>query len=74
MNKLIGLVLIAAGTAGLWFGGVPYKSNETVVKIGPLEAKAELDKTWEIPKPVSAGSIGVGAVLLLLPGGRRRKD
>ncbi|MFT3708227.1 MAG: hypothetical protein QM817_11290 [Archangium sp.] len=73
MNKLIGLVLVAAGVAGLWFGGVPYKSNETVVKIGPIEAKAELDKTWEIPKPVSAGLVGVGVVFLLLPG-RRKKD
>lgn len=72
MNKLIGLILVAAGTAGLWFGGIPYKSNETVVKIGPLEAKAELDKNFEIPKPVSAGAIGLGVVLLLIPGGRKK--
>lgn len=72
MNKLIGLILVAAGTAGLWFGGIPYKSNETVVKIGPLEAKAELDKNFEIPKPISAGAIGLGVVLLLIPGGRKK--
>lgn len=72
MNKLIGIVLVAAGTAALWFGGIPYKSTETVVKLGPLEAKAELDKNWEIPKPVSAGVIGLGVVFLLVPGGRKK--
>ncbi|MFZ5438913.1 MAG: hypothetical protein ACOZQL_02835 [Myxococcota bacterium] len=71
MNKLLGLILVAAGTAGLWFGGIPYKSNETVVKLGPIEAKAELDKNFEIPRPVSAGAIGVGVVLLLIPGRRK---
>lgn len=72
MNKLLGLILVAAGTAGLWFGGIPYKSNETIVKLGPLEAKADLDKTLDIPKPVSAGAIGLGAILLLIPGGKRK--
>lgn len=74
MNKLIGLILIVAGVAALWFGGIPYRTNETVVKIGPIEAKADMDKTLEIPKPVSAGLVGVGVVLLLIPGGRRGKS
>ena len=72
MNKLIGLVLIAVGVVALWFGGIPYKTNETVLKLGPLEAKADLDKTLDIPKPVGAGLVGVGVVLLLIPGGRRK--
>ena len=72
MNKLLGVILVAAGVAALWFGGVPYKTNETVVKLGPLEAKAEMDKTLEIPKPVSAGVVAVGVVLLLVPGGRKK--
>lgn len=72
MNKLLGVILIACGVAALWFGGVPYKSNETVVKLGPLEAKAELDKTLEIPKPVSAGLVGVGVLLLLVPGSKKK--
>ncbi|MFO0596171.1 MAG: hypothetical protein U0228_12725 [Myxococcaceae bacterium] len=72
MNKLIGIVLVAAGTAGLWFGGIPYRTNETVLKVGPLEAKADVDRTMEIPKPISAGAVGVGVVFLLLPGGRKK--
>lgn len=72
MNKLLGVILCALGVAALWFGGIPYKSNETVLKLGPLEAKAELDKTAEIPKPVGATLVGVGVVLLLIPGGRKK--
>ena len=72
MNKLLGLVLITLGVAALWLGGIAYKSRETVLKLGPLEAKAELDKTAEIPKPVGAGLVGVGALLLLIPGGRKK--
>lgn len=72
MNKLLGVILIGLGTAALWFGGVPYKSNETVFKLGALEAKAELDKTAEIPKPVAGTLVAVGVVLLLIPGRRKK--
>ena len=69
--KLIGIALVAVGTAGLWFGGIPYRTNDTIVKLGPLEAKADVDRTLDIPKPVSAGLNGVGVVLLLVAGKRR---
>ena len=72
MNKLLGVLLVGLGVAALWFGGIPYKSNETVIKLGSFEAKAELDKTAEIPKPVGAGLVGAGVVLLLIPGGRKK--
>lgn len=72
MLKLVGIVLIAAGVAGFWFGGIPYKQKETVVKIGTLEANATFDKTLEIPRPVSAGLIGLGVVFLLIPSGKKR--
>lgn len=72
MNKLLGVILIGLGVAALWFGGVPYKSNETVLKLGPLEAKAELDKVAEIPKPVGGGLVAAGVILLLIPGGRKK--
>jgi hypothetical protein len=74
MNKLIGILLVAAGTAALWFGGIPYRTNETVVKLGPLEAKADVDRTLEIPRPISAGLNGLGVIFLLIPSGGRKKD
>lgn len=72
MRKLLGVVLNAAGVAALWFGGIPYTSKETVVKLGPLEAEAELHKKVEIPQPVGAGLVGAGTLLLLLPSGRKK--
>ncbi len=69
---LAGLVLIAFGTVALWFGGIPYRTNETVLDLGPLKATATRDRTVEIPQPVGAGCIGGGALLLIL-GGRTRK-
>ena len=71
MLKLIGVLLVGAGTAGLWFGGVPYRTRETVVKIGSFEANAEVDRQVQIPRPVSAGLIGAGVLMLVVP--RRRK-
>lgn len=72
MAKLLGVLLVAAGTALLWFGGVPYRGQETLLKVGSFEARAELDKKLEVPRPVSAGLVALGTVLLLLPAGRKR--
>lgn len=72
MRKLVAVLLNAAGVAALWFGGIPYTSKETVVKLGPLEAEAELKRKVDIPQPVGAGLVGVGTVLLLLPSSRKK--
>lgn len=64
-NSLIGLILIAAGVAGFWFGAVPFKHEEEVVKLGGLRIKGQVDDV-EIPKPISAGAIALGTVLILL--------
>ncbi len=69
---LLGLLLIALGVVVLMFGGVPYRTTETVLELGPIHATAKRDKTFEIPPPVGAGCVGVGAVLLII-GGRRKK-
>jgi hypothetical protein len=73
-TKILGLLLNAAGVAVLWFGGVPYKEKQTVLDVGVLKAEATVEKKMEIPQPVGATLVGVGSVLLMIPGGRRRKD
>jgi hypothetical protein len=70
MLKFAGLVCIAAGVAGFWFGGVPYTTKDTVLQLGPLKAEADVRHRLEVPAQVSAGAIGLGTVLLLIP---RRK-
>ncbi|HEY0562250.1 MAG TPA: hypothetical protein VGD04_02905 [Methylophilus sp.] len=63
---LIGAILIALGVAGLVFKGFSYKSQETVVKIGPLEATAEVTKDMPIPSILSIIAIVVGGGLVVV--------
>ncbi len=71
MFKILGILLNVAGVLVFWFGGVPYKEKETVLQIGSMKADVEIEKKAEIPKPVAATLIGVGTVLLLVPGRRK---
>jgi hypothetical protein len=68
-NTIIGLILVAAGVAGFWFGALPFKHEEEVVKLGGLRIKGQVDEV-EIPKAVSAGAVALGAVFLVL--GRKK--
>lgn len=69
MLKILGVLLNVAGVAGLWFGGIPYKTRETVIDLGPIKTEAEVDRKLVIPPPYSAGAVGVGTLFLLLGGG-----
>jgi len=73
MLKLAGLVLIAAGVAGFWFGGIPYTTRDTVVQLGPLKAEADMHHRLEVPREVSTGAVALGTVLILLPARRKGK-
>jgi hypothetical protein len=72
MLKLAGVVLIAAGVAGFWFGGIPYTSRDTVLQLGSLKAEADFKHKLEIPPVASLTAVGIGTVLLLIPRGRKR--
>jgi len=67
MLKIAGIILNVLGVLALWFGGVPYKSRETVVQIGGFKADMEVEKRAEIPPQVGAGAVALGTVLLLFP-------
>lgn len=65
MNKILGIILIVLGLAGLAWGGFTYTTREKVVDIGPIHATRE--KTHNVPLPPIAGALAVigGAVLLV---------
>jgi len=63
---MVGVLLIAAGAAGLIFKGFSYESKETVAKIGSLEANAEITKEVEVPQALSLIVIAAGAALLII--------
>lgn len=65
-SLIVGIILIALGTAGLVFKGFSYESKETVAKIGSLEASAEISKDVSIPQPLSIIVLVAGVGFLLV--------
>jgi hypothetical protein len=70
-KQLVGLVLIAAGIAGFVYGEVSWTKEKHEGNLLGLEFSVKETETREIPKWLSGGVVGLGA-LLLLAGGRRR--
>ena len=62
--KILGLLLIAAGTLGLIYGGVTYTKKTRAAKIGSFELAVKNKETVEIPIWASVGAIVVGGVVL----------
>lgn len=69
-TKLIGIVLIVAGSLGLAYGGFSYTKETTGMKLGPIELKVEEKQNVNVPVVVSAAGIVLG-VFLLVVGGRK---
>ena len=64
-TKLIGIILIVAGSLGLAYGGFSYTRETTGVKLGPIELKVQEKENVSVPLIVSAGAIAVGVFLLV---------
>lgn len=70
MTKIIGVLLIVAGTMGLIYGGFSYTKEKHDVNLGPLKFSMAEKETVNVPVWAGAGAIAVGVVLLLI--GRRK--
>jgi hypothetical protein len=63
--KIVGIVLVVLGIAGLAYGGFSWTSRDTIVDAGPIEITA--DKTERLPlPPVVGGLLLVAGVVLIL--------
>lgn len=71
VTRIIGILLIIAGTAGLMYGDFSFTKKTHEAEVGPLELQIEEKETVAIPPWAGAGAIGVGVILILV-GGRRR--
>jgi len=71
MAKILGIVLIVAGTLALAYGGFTYTKDSHDVRLGPIQFSMKEKETVSIPVWAGAGGIAVG-VLLLLFGGRKK--
>ena len=69
--RLVAILLIAAGVAGLLYGKFSYTKDSTVVKLGPLELTAKEKEQVNLPEWLGVGAIAVGGLLLVF-GGRKR--
>ena len=65
MLRIIGIVLVVAGVAGLALGGFEYTRTKEVAKVGPLEVKAKEQQSVTIPPLAAGGAAAVGVVLFL---------
>ena len=65
--KVIGIVLIVAGVAGIATGGFSYTKETHKADIGPIHIAVEDKQQVNIPLWAGLGAIVVGAVLLALP-------
>jgi hypothetical protein len=63
--RILGLILILGGVAGLMYGRFSYISETHDAKIGPLEFSVQEKETVHIPDWLGAGAIVAGALLLV---------
>jgi len=66
VTKIIGVLLIVAGTLGLIYGGFSYTKEKHDVKLGPLQFSVAEKETVNVPVWAGAGAIAVGVILLLV--------
>jgi len=70
-TRIVAIVLILAGIAGLIYRSFTYTDKTHETKVGPIEVAVKEKETVQIPVWASAGAIVVGAGILLA--GARKK-
>lgn len=70
-TRIIGIILIVAGIAGLGTGGFSFTRETHQAKLGPLELSVKEKESVLIPSWASIAVIVVGGALLVF-GGRKR--
>lgn len=68
-TQMIGVVLIAAGAAGLAYGSFSYTKDTQKAKIGPIELSVKEKETVNVP--AWAGGLAIAGGIALLVFGRK---
>lgn len=69
MTRILGIILIVLGLAGLLFGGLSYDRKKADVDLGPVDFEVTERKT--LPVPPIAGAVAIVAGVALMFVGRR---
>ncbi len=72
MLRVVGLLLLVLGLAGLAVGALHFKRERAVLDVGPLQLHAKTNETVTIP-PLLAGGVAVLGTVLAVAGGRRKR-
>ncbi len=64
--KIIGVLLIVAGVAGLVYGSFSYTRETHEAKLGPLQFSIKEKETVAIPIWISVAAIAAGTILLVI--------
>jgi hypothetical protein len=65
--KIVAIILIVAGVAGLMYGQFTYTKATHEAKLGPIELAVKEKKTVNIPLWVGLAAIAAGVLLLFVP-------
>lgn len=65
--KVVAIVLIVAGIAGLVYGKFSYTKATHEAKLGPLELSVKEKETVNVPMWAGIGAIVAGVALLVVP-------
>jgi len=65
--KIIAIVLIVAGIAGLMYGNFSYTKTTHEAKVGPFDFSVKEKKTVNVPLWAGIAAIVGGIVLLVIP-------
>ena len=65
--KIVGVILILAGTLALVYRTFSYTKETHEAKIGPLEFQLKEKETIDIPTWAGVASIVIGGILLIVP-------
>ena len=71
LRKLLGIVLLAAGTLALIYRGFSYTSEKHTAHLGSLDFSVKEKKRLELPVWAGVVAIVAGAALLVLPSKKR---
>ena len=64
--RIVGVLLLVLGLAGVLTGGFSFTKDTTQAKLGPLELTVKEKESVNIPQWMSLGAMVVGGVVLVL--------
>jgi hypothetical protein len=64
--RILGVLLIVTGVAGLVYGSFSYTKETHQAKLGPIELSIKEKETVAIPIWISVAAIAAGTVLLVI--------